>query len=321
MTLPLRIDAVGMVQGALDGVSVVHDLLSIPRDKVYTQGNTAMGATFHSIVGSDGAAMSRFSSTAKIPGTGRYTKNAAASVAFLIDKTELPTQHFPITAATWASSGREPNTNTVAFELEGGPLSNVKEPINEWQAMWVINIVFAIAEAKNWGGVRVAPKGHNAWGSFVPERRGSYNIFEHNMWSATLCCSDRYDSIYNTLEVGPLGLVQDVVEKPASAYSVTDQIIVAMFAGAESYRVDASGHARVDENGRRIVKSFEDRLTKARYRMTLAANGATQSMSDVAASSMVVAKNALQVDSQSVKVEHDHEEEDWFTRHDHGGVG
>lgn len=108
-------------------------------DKQYSEPNQGLALVGHSIVGSYESALGRFMSTAK-DANGNYTDHAAASVMFILRKTGELVQMYPVTASTWTTGGRVANTTMWAIEAEGGPLSNVSEPLTDGQVATLLRL-------------------------------------------------------------------------------------------------------------------------------------------------------------------------------------
>lgn len=94
-----------------------------PRDKVYSDANTAEGLVIHDAVGYLNGWYSRLFDLSKVG--NRYTDNAAASVhGIYLDEIDPATgdaktiQHYSIFKSCWASGSRYANTKFNAFETE-----------------------------------------------------------------------------------------------------------------------------------------------------------------------------------------------------------
>lgn len=169
-----------------------------PLDKVYSQPNAGLGLAAHSVVGEESdfqdGIPSRFLSTER-DANGRYTDYAAASVTFVLRKSGILIQMYPITASTWTSGSRAANTQYIAMELEGGGYlpdgtPNFGEPMTAAQAGTFALLIRELAAHK---GI-----------PFVP----NVNILQHKQLVAmyggapTSCASDRYQRGYNILLEG-----------------------------------------------------------------------------------------------------------------------
>lgn len=159
-------------------------------DKVYSQPNTGIGFACHSVVGEEAdfqdGIPNRFLSTER-DANGRYTDYAAASVTFVLRKSGILIQMYPITASTWTSGSRAANTQYIAMELEGGAAPDYGEPMTAAQAG---AFVLLIRELEFHKGIR-----------YVPD----VNILQHKQLVAmyggapTACASDRYQRGYDIL--------------------------------------------------------------------------------------------------------------------------
>lgn len=152
-------------------------------DKVYSQPNRGEGIAMHSVVGQEkdfeDGVPNRFLSTEK-GADGRYTSRSAASSMFVLRKSGLLIQMYPIWASTWTSGGFDGNTRFWAVEAEGG-LNPTTEPLTKAAEDTFIRLV---TEWEIHTGRRAQP---------------GVNLLQHKEiarkygYAATACASDRYD--------------------------------------------------------------------------------------------------------------------------------
>ena len=185
-----------------------------PADKVSSGTNPVLGYVPHSAVGYYGGWASRLFSTDRRP-DGRYTPYAAASVHGWIAYDGAVTQHYPLTAACWASGSSYPNGNFVAFENEGG-FDPHDEPLTPAQISANVRIIRELAEWRGWSGFRRPADANDT----------SANLYEHCecvRWGSlpTACPSKRipWDAILAELLVGgkppkpePVGRTASVIQ-------------------------------------------------------------------------------------------------------------
>lgn len=154
-------------------------------DKVYTEPNSGEGIVGHSIEGSIAGALSRFMSTARVPGfPARYAANAAASCMFLNPLVGTMIQMYPVSASTWTSGNRKANTTLWPVESEG----KAGTPLNANQVGNMVRL------AREWE--RLTGK----------ELVRGVSLLQHNEvwdWSTpnagpTACPSDRYAPFFTT---------------------------------------------------------------------------------------------------------------------------
>ena len=160
-------------------------------EKVYSAPNRMLGLIGHSIVGQESdfedGVPNRFLSLDR-EADGRFTRNAAASCVFVLRKSGVLIQMYPVTASTWTSGGPEANTSYVPIELEGGLIGNESEPMTDAQLASMLRLV---ADFEAFRGVKIV--------------RG-VTFREHGElarelgYDATACPSSRYQRLYEALE-------------------------------------------------------------------------------------------------------------------------
>ncbi len=281
----LFVDDRGWIRGALDGKSVIHDFVTIPRDKVYSKQNRVRGFVGHSIVGTEAGALARFGCTER-DSDGSYTDYCSASACFTNPQFGVPTQHFPIDVGTWTSGGRtiggvrvgsEANTNLVAMESGGGwKTVGFDQPFTSGQHKWAVAIIVVILAYKNLKpkfapGVKSFNNYFGEDSRFQTQQNWPDNVtlFNHNQWANTQCPSTRYDAVFAEVEEIMAGVSQEEF----------DRTLVAMYAGSEEYTM---------VRGQRVLKPFDTRLKLAKWRRDQAADGKAQSMGDRAESAIAV---------------------------------
>lgn len=160
-------------------------------DKVYSAPNRMLGLIGHSVVGQESdfedGVPNRFLSLDR-EADGRYTRNAAASCVFVLRKSGVLIQMYPVTAATWTSGGPEANTSYVPIELEGGLIGNTDEPMTDQQLASMLRLV---ADFEAFRGIEIVPG--------VTFREHGELAAELG-YDATACPSNRYARLYEALE-------------------------------------------------------------------------------------------------------------------------
>lgn len=157
-------------------------------DKVYSEPNSGEWITCHSVVGEESefedGIPNRFLSHDSYydPDLGmyRYTRYAAASSMFVLRKSGLLIQMYPIMASTWTSGGREANTRSWAIEAEGGLKPNYREPLTPEAEKTFVRLV---EEWEAYSGRKAVPGVTLLQHKDVAQRFG---------YAATACASDRY---------------------------------------------------------------------------------------------------------------------------------
>lgn len=249
----------------VDGwVSWAVRLPSVP-DKIYSTPNTGEGIAMHSVVGNlgDGKQPSRFLSTERTA-DGRYTPAAAASCMFILYKSGMLGQMYPVTASTWTSGGPDGNTRYWAIEAEGG-LNPYTEPLTKAAEDAFIRLV---TEWENHTGRKAQP---------------GVNLLQHKEiarkygYAATACASDRYQNALVRILAGERYKEEGMASKEyTELLTRIEELERALSAGSEE------GGATQGE-----------KQMRARYRIKEIADGKAQSYGDRATSAVALAKQAL----------------------------
>jgi hypothetical protein len=243
-----------------------------PQDKMYhnPDGSPMVnkgvnGMAFHDIVGFlDRGRIGRVFDTSRTP-DGRYTSNAAMSVAIALGDDGALYQYYPMWACVWCSGNRTANTTTFALELErprGKPLSPTL-PATPAQVKSLHRLVEDLEEYTGQSLTRGDPsRGLAAYGTRAQRWPADRRLWEHNevvMWDlqtsgATSCPSKRYDEFFRQwAEKG-----DDVTREEYEALvKRMENLELATFAGGE----ERSGDALLprDERLKRAAHRIESR--------------------------------------------------------------
>lgn len=206
-------------------------------EKVYTQRNSGEGIACHSIVGDlpNHTIPWRFLSDERVPGTRQFTRNAAASVMFIVYRDGHLTQMYPVTASTWTSDGFDGNTRYWAIEAEGGGVADTREPLTGAASDTFVRLV---TEWERHTGRTAVP---NA------------NILQHKQiaslygYAPTACASDRYAGAWARISNGERyeggTMTDDEIRK------LVDTAIAAQFRALLNLAVNGGPGAFTDPQG------------------------------------------------------------------------
>lgn len=221
-----------------------------PADKRYAEPCTSNLYVPHSAVGYLNGWYDRLFSTAR-DAQGRYTPYAAASVTGWINYDGTVIQHYPFTVACWASGSLHLNVQGNAFENEGGPPSNVSEPLTEAQIEANVRI---LREMAAWKGRNPA----TYWRRPTSAADLTATLYEHNETtrfggSPTACPSNRipWAEILRRLSIPSIPEETDM-------YHQHDGWGLGNFtlAGGQSQRINARSAFGVPVQARRIRVEF-----------------------------------------------------------------
>lgn len=163
-------------------------------DKIYSEPNKGEGIVLHSVVGAESESQdgipNRFLSTEK-DSSGRYTANAAASSMFVLRRSGLLIQMYPVTASTWTSGNRTANTRLWAIEMEGG-YPDYNEPLTDAAVATLMRLA---EEWEAYTGKKLTRQGPN---KTLWEHREVWNWDAQNA-GATACPSARGERFYAAL--------------------------------------------------------------------------------------------------------------------------